>query len=401
MKTGLSFIRIRNLVYIKALLLIGCANIPNLCDGFTSVVEPARAAYFATNRIYPLPADIYALAAKYKPRLVIHPDGQKPIDFADYLANANLLGPAKKTNRPIADIAQLSYDEQCHSYIEPSRDPVISQPPYPWYLQAFRDQAPGDPSRQWTYLKFNLVFDWSGLGVDLGGLAQVGVTLLGGSAARWHRLDIHTAVVIAIDERGYQRAIAINQHNYVRTYLGGKDFVMTEPATVVAAFRTNELYLDSQKDTAEQFPVVRFYDDLLYLIAGEGKPFLLAQDLVVGAQAGGIELPTRLTVIEPQAPLAAFAGLLAPPKRLLGMIYTGRDGPMGYDYYSLPATVPLNRLTALGYWQEGDLALADQLRPLLEGIEFFGDEEEWQPLVQFMEKRIHLALEEQEQLLVK
>ena len=376
---------------------VGCASLGNLCEGFTQAVESARASYFSDHRIYPLEPKTRLLAEKYKPQLVLHPQGAAPIDFDDYFAITELVGPISKTSRKVSmeDLAQLDYEQQCHSYLRSVERSVVSQPPYPWYVQVFRDKAPGGDYESWTYLKYNLIFDWSGLATNMHWMVRTGVALLGASPARWHRLDVHTAVIIGVDERGYQRTVTINQHNYVRTYLGGRDFDMTKPITIVPALRSNELYLDQGWTEAQRFPVVRFYDDIPYLISGEKKPFLAAEDLVVGAQAGGKEVPTRLWVIEPHHPVAAFAGLLAPPKHLLGSVYIGRDGPMGYDYYSLPAAVPLNRLASLGYWQEGNLTLAEKLETLIKEINFFDEEESWNPLIRFMEKRLQTALEKQ------
>ena len=71
----------------------------------------------------------------------------------------------------------------------------------------------------------------------------------------------------------------------------------------------------------------------------------------------------------PGGPLASgfhFAGLLAPPRRFLG-IYIGRDGPPGYNYYALPADIPLVDFAAMGFWRSGDQDLLHRLEPLITG----------------------------------
>lgn len=360
-------------------------------------MEPARASYFASHRIYPLSAADQALAEKYKPRLVLHPQGLAPIDFDDYLVDAELMSLVDKqqAHPQLRDAAKSNFSRQCTQYVKPARQEVSSRPPYPWYVQVFRDKAPGKTTEEWTYLKYNLIFDWSGLALDMGWMARTGVFLLGASPTKWHRLDVHTTVVIGVDGRGYQRLVTINQHNYVRTYLGGTDFDMGQPVVIVAALRSNELYLDEGWTEAQRFPVVRFYDSVPYLISGENKPFFVAMDLVLGAQAGGLEVPTRLRIIAPADLLAAFAGLLAPPQRLWGRIYTGRDGPMGYDYYSLPRAVPLNRLASLGYWRGGDKALVQGLGILMEEQDSFDDDEGWDAIIDLLESHLQPALQRQ------
>ena len=54
-------------------------------------------------------------------------------------------------------------------------------------------------------------------------------------------------------------------------------------------------------------------------------------------------------------PLADFAGLFAPPRRLMGF-YIGRDGPPGYSYYALPAYIPLVDFAARGAGVPGTLS---------------------------------------------
>ena len=372
------------------LLLTACATSSNLCDGFTNWVEPARADYFPKHRIYPLNEEHRRLVATYQPRLVMHTLGTPPIDFDDYLRGAELVRlQGENINNVAMDaLATLSYAEQCGAYIKPARQEVVSRPPYPWYVQVFRDRGPGG-EEGWLYLKYNLMFDWSGLALHISRSAQMGVNLFGPKAAdRWHRLDVHVAVIIGLDAKRRQRMVTITQHNYARTYLAGPEFDASRPVTVAIAARSNELYLDENQPTKRLERVVRFYDDLPYLISGEDRPRYSAYDEVQGHGAGGTLLATRVVVIPPRHPLASFAGLLAPPKRLFGRIYIGRDGPMGYDYYAPPAAFALPRGAALGYWQPGNKILLRQINPLLVQMRDWRDEASWHALLDVLERNL-------------
>ena len=375
---------------VLVLNLTACATSPNLCDGFTNWVEPARADYFPKHRIYPLNEEHLRLVEKYQPRLVMHALGTPPIDFDDYLRGAELvrINGENISNVSMDALASLSYAEQCGAYIKPAQRTVESQPPYPWYAQVFRDWAPGG-DEEWLYLKYNLVFDWSGLALHITRSAQAGVNLLGANAAaKWHRLDVHVSVIIGLDAKRRQRMITITQHNYARTYLAGVEFDASEPPTVAIAARSNELYLDENRSDKHLERVVRFYNDLPYLISDEDRPRYSAYDEVQGLKAGGTPLPTRLVIITPEHPLASFAGLLAPPKRLFGRIYIGRDGPMGYDYYAPPSSFALPRGAALGYWQPGNKILLNQLEPLLTQMRDFRDEEGQNALLDALERNL-------------
>jgi hypothetical protein len=96
--------------------------------------------------------------------------------------------------------------------------------------------------------------------------------------------------------------------------------------------------------------------------------------------------------IEPGHPLADFAGLLAPPRRILG-IYIGRDGPPGYNYYALPAYIPLVNFAAMGYWRSGDKNLLRQLEPQIKNSDPMRGTD-WQKMVGLMRSRLAKALEE-------
>lgn len=359
------------------------------CDAFIALAAPASWRYQAAHRVYPVPAPLRRLAVRHMPRLWVHPASWQPIDFADYLAQARLVslatGAVVSAHPRPADFEGLTLEAQCGLYLRAGE--VRPRRPAPVYIQVYRDGSPARAAARWIYVKYNFVFDWSGLARRTSLLTHAGVMLTGASHRRWHRLDVHVAAVLAFDEQHRLRLLTLAQHNYQRTYLAGRDFDPERPLHLAAAFQSNELYLDEGAATPVAYRVVPFFDGIGYLVDGRRRPWLWAEDRVYGRNAGAREVPLRPVFIAPGDPLAAFAGYLAPPKRLLGF-YIGRDGPPGFDYYALPEVTPLRNFVALGYWREGDHRLLDEITPLL------GDwrETDWAAIVAIMRERLARAL---------
>ena len=285
-------------------------------------------------------------------------------------------------------LKSLSYEEQCATYIE--ADVVDQSNPTPIYVQAFWDENPANPSETWTYIKYNLVFDWSGLAAEISWLSKIGALLSGGDQDRWHRLDIHLAAILAFDSKKQFRMLTLAQHNHQQTYLVGTELPTNQKPLLVAAFRSNELYLDDGDPKPATHRVVPFFDDIAYLIDPNEKPWFWAIDVAYGRNSGGQEIKLKPVFIEPKHPLADYAGLLAPPRRLLGM-YIGRDGPPGYNYYALPAYISLVNFASLGFWREGDRELLKQLTPLIAKNNSIYNTD-WNAIVALMRNKLSLAL---------
>ena len=362
------------------------------CDEFVTLVRSAKDTYMKAHRVYPVPARDEALALKFMPRIWTHPQSWQPIAFQDYLRNSSVVGNSDGQvimRQPAwQDLAEIEADDQCRVHLK--APDVTSRNPAPIYIQVFRDENPADPSERWTYIKYNLVFDWSGLAAEISGWSRIGAFLTGGGVDRWHRLDIHTAAILAFDRSRRLRLLTLAQHNHQQTYLSGRDFPSDTAPLLVAATRSNELYLDDGRYSAVRHRVVPFFNDLAYLIDSSRRPRLWAQDVTYGRNAGGREVQLRPVFIEPGHPLADFAGLLAPPRRFLG-IYIGRDGPPGYNYYAPPSYVPLVKFAAMGFWRSGDKELLRQLEPLIDGDNPLNGSN-WNEMVALMRKRLATAL---------
>ena len=365
------------------------------CAGFVSWVAPAKDAYFQKHRIYPIPDHIQELAKQYMPRLWVHPQSWQPIDFDEYLAKSKLVRKRDKSILKTAPsaryLANLDHEEQCSLYLD--ADEITPNNPAPIYIQAFWDENPADPDEQWTYIKYNLVFDWSGLAAEVSWLSRVGAWLSGGGTDRWHRLDIHLAAILAFDTQNRLRLLTLAQHNHQQTFLPQVDFPGDRRPHLVAAFRSNELYLDAGNNIPSRHRVVPFFSDVAYLIDPDEKPQFWAIDIAYGRDAGGREIELKPVIIEPKHPLADFAGLLGPPRRLLGR-YIGRDGPPGFNYYAPPAYVSMTNFAAMGYWRGGDHDLLAELKKLIRDKDGFRGTD-WDAMTALMRNRLAHAIRKQ------
>jgi len=381
-------------VYFLLLFVMGLSVCENAfsateCDEFVAWVHPVKKAYIQTHQVYPVPADIQKLAVRFMPRIWVHPDSWQPIAFDQYLAQSRLVSHSDgrtllESPHPI-DIAAMNFKEQCGTFLEAAE--IKPAKTAPLYVQVFRDRSPVNPEESWIYVKYNPVFDWSGLASDISRLAVVGARLTGGDQKRWHRLDVHTAAILAFDSKRRLRLLTLAQHNHQHTYIPGRDFPTDQVPMLAAAFQSNELYLDRGESVTVTHRVVPFFNDVSYLIDADKKPWLWATDLVYGRNAGAKEIEFYPVFLEPNHPLADFAGLLAPPRKLLG-IYTGRDGPPGYNYYAPPNYFSLPHFMAMGYWQAGNQDLLNELTPFLKGL----DDTDWDGMLSVFRKRLKAAL---------
>lgn len=376
------------LYFALVVFLVGpsCAGTPHKCDSFIDLTLTETLAYQSAKRVYPVPVQLQQLAIQYMPRLWTHPDSGQPIDFDQYLRQATVYhykGSVLAERADVPTLQAMSVAQQCDAYLD--APDVVSGKVAPVYIQAFQDRSPGSAvsgASDWTYFKYNFVFDWSGLPYEHSIVASIGAAVTGGEPTRWHRLDIHGSVVLAFDPKGNLRTLTLLQHHYQKTFLAGRDFPAQAPQ-VAAARYSNELYLDDGAATPHQYRVVTFLDNWEYLMMGTGRPLLWSEDHVYGRGAGAQLVALTPVFIVPQHPLARFAGTLGPPKRRLGM-YVGRDGPPGFDFYALPEFTPLPNLVAMGYWHEGNQAEWNDISPKLRGWK----DSDWPGIVRVLGERL-------------
>jgi len=352
------------------LLLSTAAHSAGECDEFVAWVYPAKQAYILEHQLYPVPAEIQALAKRFMPRIWVSPESWQPISFETYLASAKLKrfsdDKILQISPTVQHLQELNHAQQCSTYLQAGEVPPAS--PAPLYVQVFRDRSPIDAAEEWLYIKYNPVFSWSGLAKEISWAASLGVTLTGGDAGRWHRLDVHTSAILAFNSKHQFKMLTLAQHNHQQTFLTGRDLPKDSPPLLVAAVQSNELYLDDGNTIPRKHRVVPFFNKVSYLIDSQEKPWLWATDLSYGRNSGGVEIEFFPIYHEPNHPLVDYAGLLAPPHRIMG-IYIGRDGPPGMNYYAPPSYISIPDFVTMGFWQQGNTTLLNKLLPHLGSLE--------------------------------
>jgi hypothetical protein len=218
-----------------------------------------------------------------------------------------------------------------------------------------------------TFLKYNLVFPVSGLPAGLNRLAGISLKGAGLDPGDWHPLDNFVAVHVVLDGSGKPIAVLLAQHNHHRAYLVRRDIAFPADGRFVfdVALRSNELYPDSDSENPVRHRVVRWSLYLKYLLSGEGRPLVSADDITYGRRAGGQEVAYGLGFLSPCDPFYTAKILLGAPRPFFGFDI-GRDGPPGSDYYTIPDLLPLGSLLKFSYLHDGD---PDDIRIVGESID--------------------------------
>lgn len=290
-----------------------------------------------------------ALLHRHRPRIYLPPNHRGPVSFYDdYVAEGTLFGSdgAPISHAVTRDILNAhKTDPNVLLKHKPKRSggvPVI-------FGRADRDtlcRADGEEVPL-IFLTYHVVFRHSGIPAGLPRWQQVLLNCVA-SLEDWHQLDHYTAVYLVLTPDHWPVALMLQQHNYLRSYVLGKDLDLPEDGRpqVDVAIGSNELYPHQAgriRRRAVPFLSARTVD---YLLTGRRPPRFQADDITHGAH----EIDYRLAYMPHDDAFYMFHGWLGARRRL-----PGRDGPPGADYNTLPAFKrPVHQLLAF-YWHE-DLA---------------------------------------------
>lgn len=380
---------------LLAVLLSGCGSRGETYRSFTDY--PGFREYYGERcRTIPdepsLTRKERDLLRKYRPRFVMAPGGQLPIDFyRDYLAYATLRSyPEGKViaervdrQRLVENVSnrQAYLDFDLEAFRKEARrgsaggrsgeqakrhKPAV-------YGRVYREKVvfsvPGEEPQSFdlTFLKYNLVFSTSGLAAALPWLHRLILRIGFLDAEDWHELDNFVAVHVVLDERDRPLAVLLAQHNHHRSYLLDHDLNLPPDGrlTFDVALRTNEIYPTSLSTGPVRHRVVQYPLYLKYLLSGRNRPFFSAHDVTYGLAAGGSEIEYELEFLPDCDPFYTAEILLGEPRDFMGR-YIGRDGPPGADYYSVPEILPLGKLLKFSYLHDGD---AEDIRAVDEAID--------------------------------
>lgn len=317
------------------------------------------AVYFRDNPRADTPAagaDL-ALLEKFRPRLNVAPEAEGPIDFyGDYIARGVLRDGAGNVLASKVDRATLNKYRGEPSVVfthalgagkgvgQAKGGAVV-------FGRAARDVIPGHGPM--TFLTYHFVFRTSGLPAARNGVLGA-LAGLAGDTRDWHQLDHYTQATVVLDRAGKPVALFLQQHNYGRSWLFGRDLKLPEDgrARLMAAVSSNELYPYEGGETRHR--AVRFFspEAARYLVFGTDKPWISADDIT----RPGREAAYRLAPLAPADAFYSFQGFLGERRRL-----PGRDGPPGADYDTWPRHKGPARQLLLFSWRPCDGPQLDRI----------------------------------------
>jgi hypothetical protein len=304
---------------LLAMRLTGCKQ-----DIVNFSQYPGFTEYFKANPPGHEPPDLrdQALLERYRPRFMMAEEQQKPIDFyRDYSAHGILRdGEGNVVSRHVTKelLNRYKYDP----YAEFQHVPANTISPPIVFGRILRETVPFDTDKglmdhQFTILSYHSVFRTSGLPLGIPAW-QESILSLYADLNDWHQLDHYTAVFLVLEGDGHERrnllAVMLQQHNNLR-----RAVAMPDP------------------------------ESMYFLLTGKKKPLFAGFDITEST----LEVEYTLDFLPPDDAFYTFRGFLGEKRRT-----TGRSGPQGADYNTLPELKPMSIQLFSGYWRKnhpGDL----------------------------------------------
>tara|TARA_B100000315_G_C14588955_1_gene594703 strand:- start:2173 stop:3342 length:1170 start_codon:yes stop_codon:yes gene_type:complete len=284
------------------------------------------------------------LLERYRPRLFIGTGQEGPISFYDdYIAHGTLYNMrgdiiGHEPNRALLNT--YKNDSRVVFVHMPSirtTNPVV-------FARIDHADVPG--ADVFTFLSYHFVFRQSG--VPLGMPHWIlNVTSWFIDLRDWHQLDHYTMARVVLDRASNPVAVVLQQHNYVRSYILGRDmpFPSDDRITLDAALHSNELYPHLFGRHLRRAVPFMTSKNLSYLVTGKHAPWISTNDVTDPAH----EVAYRLDFLPHTDAFYSFQGYLG--KRRW---FSGRSGPPGADYNTLPRFKPLAIELAAFNWREGN-----------------------------------------------
>lgn len=322
---------------------------------------PGFAEYFEQNPRSERPpnATESVLLEHYRPRLFIGPEQDGPISFYDeYIAHGSLYDKDGELISGAVDRALLNTYKQDPRVVfvhEPAETKGRLVP------IAFGriDRHPVPEIGEVTFLSYHFVFRYSGVPAGIPGWQDLLIKLIA-DPDDWHQLDHYTAATVALDPSLTPIAVILQQHNYLHTYLIGRDIDLPvdKRIMITSAIRSNELYPYQKSPT--RYRAVQFMtpETIRYLVTGEGKPFLSADEIAHPAR----EVDYKLDFIPQTDAFYVFEGYLGERRCL-----PGRDGPPGADYNAQPRFKSKAVQLVAFNWQEDNIEQMEEIIMLISG----------------------------------
>jgi len=340
-------------------LATGCGR-----GGVNFSQDPDFAAYFRQHPPGSAPAEPsdQALLRRFRPRFMLARGHPGLIDFyVDYIAEGHLIdGAGHRLPGPVTrEVLNGHKNEPRAVFVhEPSGRPTTATV----YGRVDRElvtfeTGPSPVTRPFTFLTYHAVFRTSGMPACLLPWQERLIDLVA-PPADWHQLDHFTSAMLALDSESQPVALTLQQHNHMHTYLFGRDVALPADGRVVldVAIRSNELYPHVPARTTHRMIATPGAVSLRYLISGERRALLSADDITESVTAAEY----HMAFLPPDDAFYMFQGFLGKRRRL-----PGRSGPPGASYNIAAALKPRGRQMLAFYWHEGDAGDLERIDAVL------------------------------------
>ncbi|VAX16507.1 hypothetical protein MNBD_NITROSPINAE02-193 [hydrothermal vent metagenome] len=329
---------------------------------------------------------------RFSPKVYAAPGSGHPIDFyKDYLPRCVVRNSLKNNeiiidNPSREDVKRMERTNGVYlDYTGPTR---LSGSPVA-YARVYRENVSiGKKIIPFVFIKYSFIFPASGLPKKLAWYKSL-AGAIAGDPDRWHELDIHGAVTIALaqkEERLTPIALILAQHNHFRVYLFGRDAPLPKDghASIGFADRSNEPYPAPEGDRPAEHATVGDPTDFSYVITGRGFALTSGRDVVYGPDSGGEEVEYEIKRLPSKDPLYVAWIPLGEKLKLFGFIDSFyRDGPPGIDLFTWPELSDYGRIMKFWFVDDGD----ERAARLFD--EHFGDffNVNFEPIYQYNSKR--------------
>jgi hypothetical protein len=319
------------------------------------------------------------LLYRFKPRVIVSPQGLLPVDFYEFYLPRTVVrdfssgGEVVKKSPTREYLKRIERNKRYYlDYTGPSF-PCTDCTDYvaTGYGRVYREETTfrtdnGERHRMAiVVLKYNFAFPYSGLPSKLGYMREA-FTRIAGDPWRWHELDIHGAVHIVLNERERPILVLLAQHNHFRSYLVGKDIQWppsspSSPSSndgripVCFAERSNEPYPCHGGSSPRFYRAVGNPTDMAYVIDGRSRPLVSGEDKVYGPSSGGREIDYELKFLPTRDPLYVSWIPLGDRQKILfffGDFY--RKGPPGIDLNTWPEIKGYGDIMQFWYVRDGN-----------------------------------------------
>lgn len=311
-------------------------------DMFSSMIDATEVDMISVEQ-----SDVtQALLEQFKPNVYIHKESYKPLDFYNsYLRDTFLKKSGyfdKTVNKDVTKELLDTYHRQPLYYLDYQVKYIESLKAVPEMVPIYgRVYKSKLKDQELTFLKYNLVFPYSGLPENVAWYKKLGSHLLGQPKA-WHELDIHGAIHVVLHEEAVV-AVVLAQHNHHKTYL------VDEVPNITFSKYSNEPYLTLDGNHRLERTVGNPLDMDFLLGVTDKVPLTGGYDDIPSVEDSFL-LESYVELLPLDDPLYTSTMSLGDRAKILGIFNTFyMEGPPGIDYYTLPQLLDLSHLMAFWY----------------------------------------------------